>query len=128
LFSAPANEKESIMKMNKTILATLAAGAALVSATAFADNGRHDERGGRHDDRGYWNHYRHDYGYRYAPRPVFVAPPPVMYAPPVVYAPPRVVYPAPVYYQAPRYYQPAPVYVPAPVQSGVSISFRLPLH
>jgi hypothetical protein len=126
LFSAPANEKESIMKMNKTILATLAAGAALVSATAFADNGRHDERG-------HWNGYQHGgyqhgYGYRYAPRPVFVAPPRVVYAPQVIYAQPRVVYPAPVYYQAPRYYQPAPVYVPAPVQSGVSISFRLPLH
>jgi hypothetical protein len=71
LFSAPATEKESIMNMKKTVLATLTAGAALVSATAFADNGRHD-------DRGHWDRYHPAYGHRYAPRPVFVAPPRVV--------------------------------------------------
>lgn len=118
------------MKLQKAALATLAAGTALVSATAFADNGRHDGR--HHWKHGHHGHHGHHH-HHHAPRPVFMAPPRVVYAPPprVVYAPP-VVYPAPVYYQAPRYYQPAPVYVPAPVHSapvhsGVSISFRLPL-
>ncbi len=116
LFGAQANEKESIMKLKRTMLAVLAGTAAMASASAFADNGWHG--GNRH-----WDH-RH--GYHNAPRAVVVVPAPrVVYAQPrVVYAPP-VVYPGLVYPSAPRYYQAAPVYAPA--APGISIRLRLPL-
>jgi hypothetical protein len=119
LFSAPANEKESIMNLKRTMLAVLAGITALAAAPVFADNDRHEERGWR-GEHGYGHHYHGDY--YYAPRPR------VIYAPQVVYPAPAYYPPAPVYYQPPRYYQPAPVYVPAPVSSGISISFRLPIH
>lgn len=105
------------MKLKRTMLAVLAGTAVVASVPALAD-------GGRHDGRGHWNRY---HGHHYAPRPLYVTPPGVVYAP-------QVIYPAPVYYRAPRYYQPAPryyppapVYAPSAVSPGVSIHFRLPL-
>ena len=114
------------MKLKRTMLAVLAGITALAAAPVFADNDRHEERGWR-GEHGYGHHY-HD-GYYYAPRPRVIYAPQVVYPAPAYYPPAPAYYPpAPVYYQPPQYYQPAPVYVPAPVHSGVSISFRLPLH
>jgi len=83
----------------KKLVLAVAAGAALVATSAFAD-GRHER----------WEH-RHYYWHPYVavrPAPVVVAP---YYAPPAVY-----VQPAPAYYPAPVYAEPS-----------VSVRFRLPL-
>ena len=100
------------MLTKKLILAT-AAGAALLSSSAFADPRRGHEQ--------HWRHW-HPHGYVVVnPAPVVVVPYPYYgYAPaPVYVAPPAPVYstPAPVYY-------PAPVYQPAP---AVSIGLRIRL-
>ena len=68
------------MKFKKTFIATLAAGAALVSAPSFA----------HHRD---WHHgHFHPHAHYVPARPVYVVPPPVYYS-----------YPAPAYYPAPVY-------------------------
>ena len=98
------------MLTKKLILAT-AAGAALLSSSAFADPRWGHQRHSRH-----W----HPYGYVVVnPAPVVVAP--YYYAPAPVYVAP----PAPAYYSVPApVYYPAPVYQPAP---AVSIGLRLRL-
>ena len=101
--------------MLKKLILTAAAGTALLSSAAFADNGWH--RGWEH--RHHWNPYG---GYVIVnPAPVYVAPSYYGSAPaPVYVAPPAPVYsaPAPVYYPAPVVVQPAP---------AVSVGFRIRL-
>jgi len=105
---AQSHRKESIMKLKRLLLATLAGSAAIVSAPVFADHGWHEGHGWRGEHR-YWHHYR----------PYYYEPPRVIYGP-------RVVYPAPAYYPPAPVYYPAPVYS-APFEPSVSIRFRLPL-
>jgi hypothetical protein len=100
--------------MLKKLILTAAAGTALLSSAAFADNGWH--HGWEH------RHHWHPYGgyvvvgpqYYPAPAPYYVAPAPVYVAPPApVYS-----QPAPVYYPAPAYVAPAP---------AVTVGFRVRL-
>src|SRR5689334_4462692 len=101
-------ERRNAMLARKLALA-VAAGAALVSTSAFADPRWGHER---------WEHERWEHRHHWHPYPygyVVVRPAPVVVAP--YYAP------------APAYVAPAPAYYPAPVyaQPSVSVRFRLPL-
>ena len=96
----------------------LAAAALGVSSATFAHEGRWERREEWRES--HFEHRQHYQPYYYAPQPVYVLPPRVVYAP---------VYPQP-YYAAPAYYPPAPVYRPVPVYPaapGVSIRFNFPL-